>query len=235
MVTTLEALNAHIKQPDANNFVVVGPYIGDYKLLSPKELECFRLKGLVKSKDTFRALFYEKILLDTTALSAELKVLDPWIKRYYMQNVNALDLDPQKITYLKGEANRFKCARCHKEIKNLETNDGLCPDCGGLIRPRCLLNNEKYDLELLKTFDKDLLEATTIFLVGFNFNEIELSKQLEAIGSAKKLGDARMPVIVVVGECDKEGIFDVFYPEFIVDERPEGALRRLNQQINKQN
>ena len=233
MIKTLEELIEHMKKPDANNVFVVGPYIGEYALVTPEEADIFKLKGIVKQTQTFYDVLTQKILTPCDTLNEQFKALKPIVTTLFAQTING-NFAPSdlEVHFLKGDANQFMCSSCHKVYSQadvLEEKVYAC-ECGRYIRPTCLLTNEKYDLELIESFEADLLEADTIFLIGFDFNELELCKQLEVIAARKGSGQ-KGPVVVVVGECDKEAVYETFKPEFIVDEKPKSALDRFIAQL----
>lgn len=226
---TVQELITHLKDETHHNVFVTGPYIGSYALLNEEEANTFTLKQLVKDTNAFMTLLNHKILTPCNALNDCLDFFKPYTHKLYAQTING-NLNPEhlEVCFLKGNAKTYQCSACHKpytyeEIANI--NDKRC-ECGRIIRPNCLLTQEKYDLSLIEKYEQDLDKADTIFLIGFDFNEIELCKQLEIIAAKKGSGD-KGPIVVVVGECDKEAVYETFYPEFIVDEKPETALKRL--------
>ena len=224
----VQELIKHLQDKSHKNIFVVGPYIGRYELLTEKEAEVFTQTSLDQDYIHFYELLNHKILTSCNELNTLLTTFKPFVKTFYAQTVNGFLDDKLDVRYIKGNAKTFKCTHCHKHLsyEQVIRNQRHICSCGHIVRPDCLLTNESYDLELIETYERDLDKADTIFLIGFDFNEIELCKQLEVIAAKKGSGD-KGPVVVVVGECDKKAVYETFYPEFIVDEKPETALKRL--------
>lgn len=230
MIKTVEELLTLLKKPGAQHLFIVGPYIGDYQLLTAEEAELFKLRGLARSTDVFYQTLTDKILTPCDTLKKLLERFSFCHPTYYAQTLNGRLQDDFEapITYLKGNASHFECTGCHQKytLSMLSGETPLRCECGRLIRPKCLLTQEHYDMTCIEAFEQEMLQADTLFLIGFDFNEMELCKQLEVISARKASGEIG-PVVVVIGECDKEGVYETFYPEFIVDEKPENALARL--------
>lgn len=213
-----------LKNPEERVLFVIGPYVGDYKLVSPEEAELFKLKGIAKEPEKFFSVLTDKILTPCDDLKTILASFDKHVDKYYAQSVNGL-LGPNMV-YLKGDASQLECTGCHKKYAFDDIPEHLECACNKLVRPKCLLTSEQYNVSILDAFEKDVKNASVVFLIGFDFNEIELCKQLEII-AAEKLSGGKGPTIIVIGECDAPSIYETFRPTFIIDKKPEGTLKDL--------
>lgn len=224
----VEELVSHLKKPGSKNTFVIGPYIDDYELLSEEDLSIYNLKGVVKNNEAFYNTHLNKILKPiNNFIDVFIELgLHEIVTSVYAQSVHGA-LATFDATFLKGDGYSFKCLSCQKEYPLEAMMEGVrvC-SCGKKIRPNCLLGNELYDMKRIIDFEDVLKKSDTIFLIGFDFNELELCRQLEVIGANKASGK-KLPVIVVVGECAAQAVYDTFQCDFIVDEKVIPALKRF--------
>lgn len=223
----VKELVQHMKSANSINTIVIGPYIGDYQLLTEEEQKLYTFKNLIKNTASFYDVHFKKMCYPINSFISLLSALQTHVKMDYLfaQTTNG-SLQDKLVTYLKGNSGDFKCVVCQKKyILDTLPKDYVCT-CGKKIRPLHLLPNEVYDIDQINQFEEALKQSDTIFLIGFDFNELELCKQLEVIAAHKTLNQ-KGPVVVVVGECDKKAVFETFKCDFIVDEPVESAIERL--------
>lgn len=210
------------------NLFIIGPYADRYCILTNEEVQQMYLRNIVRDPKTFYGV-YDKTF---TFISAEenqtyqhLKTLKEFgvVDEIYCQTVDSTYENLGAI-YLRGCNNRYKCIGCGKYFEKLP--ESYKCDCGKTIRPDVLLNNEKYNLQLLEQFDAALKEYNTLFFIGFDFNEEEIIKQLY-IETNKKFNKNGPVVAVAVGECNKQALYEEFHFDFIVDEKTDTAMGRL--------
>lgn len=225
-------LKKHLEE-SKSNVLVLGDFFSDYKLLNEEEASFMTHKNLIKNTKHFYDIYQEKIYRiceDTDTLKAIRYLIDHYHFNVYLQTTASIG-NIGGIR-LKGKSDVFYCSKCreHVDLEEMIKRDYMCPTCNKAYRPNVLLGNDKYDIEILKDYDEALQNASTIFLVGFDFAEEELTKQLY-IESNKKFNQNGKSVSIFVGETNPKELFEEYSFDFIVNEATDSAMKRLIEKL----
>lgn len=227
---------------------IIGPYAEkEQPKFTEEEWHCLTHKSLVKHTDDFYRLFnryFENADADKDSCTyqclKELKDMN-LIHQFYVQHITSLYHELSPI-YLKGDE-MLECRVC-KTVYSLETAQSINYRCeqNHFIRPRAILPNDKYNLDILHQYDEDLSVADIVFFIGFDFNEEPLLDTIYSISNMKYRIDQETKerfrtITVVVEEIgaqeDAQALYDEYHFDFIVNEHPDTAMKRLNEIIKR--
>lgn len=230
----LAQLKAHLEK-SKNNILILGDFFSDYKLLTSEEAEFMTHKNLVKNTDKFYDIYKNKVYRpykESPTLKAIRYLVDHYHFTVYLQTI--ADIGDIGAFRLKGNSSAFYCSKCKNclSLEEVSKQNYICPKCGKVYRPNVLLANDKYDVSLLESYDDMLKTASTIFLVGFDFTEEELTKQLY-IETNKKINENGQNISIFVGETNAKELFEEYSFDFIVDENTDTAMQRLIEKLSK--
>lgn len=223
---------------------IIGP-LAEQKRVSYSEEEWQRLthKSLVKHTEDFYELFNRHF--DVAIENQESKALTylkelqemELIHQFYVQHITSLYKEFSPI-YLKGN-DLLECRSCNTIYTKEEANEkNYHCDKNHLIRPKAILPNDKYNLDVLKSYDEDLSMADVVFLIGFDFNEEALLDTVYSVSNMKyRINQATKErfrtMTVVVGDLgskeDAQLLYDEYHFDFIVNEHPDTAMKRFNE------
>lgn len=230
----LDLLKIHLEKSN-NNILILGDFFSDYKLLTPEEAKFLTHKNLVKNTDKFYDIYKNKVYRpynESPTLKAIRYLVDHYHFTVYLQTI--ADVGDIGAFRLKGNSSVFYCSKCkdYLSLKEIEKQNYICPKCGRVYRPNILLAKDRYDISLLESYDEILKTSDTIFLVGFDFNEEELVKQLY-IETNKKVNENGQKVSIFVGETNAKELFEEYSFDFIVDEKTDTAMQRFVEKLKQ--
>lgn len=239
-VQTLMHLKEHLyNHKDA--IVIIGPYIDKEPIINLDET-LYSRKSLKRTQSDFWKYYKENV---------DKKIDDSNIYnliRHLMNEGIIKTVVNQSITSsipgenLKGNVYIYNCDKC-KTIYSRESivfdTEALneCELCKGAIRPSVLLNNEKYNQNMVDNIIDALNETHTVIMIGVDFMEPIVDNLIGKYGTLKEIhndtedGD-NQKIAISIQEQDSFDPNEVLFCEFKVEGNIEGSLIRLIKGLN---
>lgn len=255
ILPTIEELVAHMKQHKDAVIIIGDKIASDYGKKFNSEIsenpneeteeeKILNRKNMVKNPSEFWSYYFDNIYYDERTMPGVYEDIYSLDHKGLVKTIISTDIRHAAATVadinLRGVSTIITCSKCghalcKEEITNVKNSkEYKCPECGGRLKPECLLYKEKYyqkDTDAIKEalFNDEnpklvLPNTHTLILLGIDTQEDYLLELYESFLAVRNNTEEQ---VFVVMATDKEEDVLLFTPEFATMEDIDGSISRL--------